>query len=292
MDNTINIKTVKKADKEYPEKLLHIEDSPETLYYIGTLPDPNKKSVSIVGSRNASSYGLTLAKTLSKILSENDVKVISGLALGIDSEAHIGAIDSNKPTYALMGCGVNICYPTYNANIYNKIIKCGGGIISDYEINTPPLPHNFPFRNRLIAGLSDVVIVVEGKNNSGSLITAEYALKQGKDIFACPGRIGDSLSEGTNNLIKQGAYILTSADDVLSYLGLFIDGILPKKTVDINDLDYYEKIIYDTLNNNTYHIDEISNLSHLSIDKCINILMSLQLKGLITSTISNYYKLI
>ena len=292
MDNTINIKTVRKADKEYPEKLLHIEDAPEILYFIGTLPDPNKKSVSIVGSRNASSYGLTLAKTLSKILSENDVQIISGLALGIDSEAHIGAIDANKPTYALMGCGVNICYPTYNANIYNKIIKCGGGIISDYEINTPPLPHNFPFRNRLIAGLSDVVIVVEGKNNSGSLITAEYALKQGKDIFACPGRIGDSLSEGTNNLIKQGAYILTSADDVLSYLGLFIDGILPKKSVDINSLDYYEKIIYDTLDKNTYHIDEISNMSHLPIDKCINILMSLQLKGLITSTISNYYKII
>lgn len=292
MDNNANIKYVKKGDINYPKKLLYIDDSPEKLYYIGSLPDPNKKSVSIVGSRNASSYGLTLAKTLSKILSENDVQVISGLALGIDSEAHIGAIDSNKPTFALVGCGVNICYPTYNSNIYDKIIKCGGGIISDYELDTPPLPHNFPFRNRLIAGLSDVIIVVEGKNNSGSLITAEYALKQGKDIFACPGRIGDSLSEGTNNLIKQGAYILTSADDVLSYLGLFIDGILPKKTYDIESLDYYEKIIYNTLINNTYHIDEISDKSHLPIEKCINIIMSLQLKGLITSTISNYYKLV
>lgn len=286
------IKIIKNTDKNFPRKLLNIEDPPNKLYYIGTLPDPNKKSVGIVGSRNASSYGLTLAKTISRILSENDVQVISGLALGIDTEAHIGAIDSNKNTYALMGCGVNICYPTYNANVYNKIIKTGGGIISEYEIDSPPLPYNFPYRNRLIAGLSDVVIVVEGKNNSGSMITAEYALKQGKDVFACPGRVGDAMSEGPNELIKQGAYILTSVDDVLSYLGLFIDGILPKKTFDINSLDYYEKIIYDILEKNTSHIDDISVLSNLSINKCLNILMSLQLKGIVTSTITNYYKLI
>ena len=286
------IKMIKNSDKNFPPKLLNIEDPPNKLYYIGTLPDPNKKSVGIVGSRNASSYGLTLTKTISRILSENDVQVISGLALGIDTEAHIGAIDSNKSTYALMGCGVNICYPTYNANVYKKIIKTGGGIISEYEIDSPPLPYNFPYRNRLIAGLSDVVIVVEGKNNSGSMITAEYALKQGKDVFACPGRVGDAMSEGPNELIKQGAYILTSADDVLSYLGLFIDGILPKKSFDINSLDYYEKIIYDILEKNTCHIDDISVLSNLSINKCLNILMSLQLKGIVTSTITNYYKLI
>lgn len=284
------IKIVPIGSSEYPSRLLNIKNAPKKLHIIGNMPDPNKKTIGIVGARAASDYGITLAKTISKNFSNNDIQVISGLAMGIDVAAHIGAISVEKPTFAVLGCGVNICYPTYNNNIYNKIVEYGGGIISELDEDTPPIPYNFPLRNRIISGLSDVVIVVEAKKTSGSLITADYALEQGKTIFACPGRVGDSLSIGTNNLIKQGAYILTSVDDVLSYLGLICDGILPKPTIDIDKLDYYEKIVYEVLEQNAIHIDEIVVKTKLPIAKIYNVLMSLELSGLAEMTIQNYYK--
>ena len=244
-------------DENYPKKLLNIKNPPKELYVLGNLPDFNKKIVSIVGARNCSEYGSTVAKSISKIFSKNNVQVISGLALGIDTCGHLGALEVEKPTFAVLGCGVNICYPTYNHNIYEKILEVGGGIISELPNDTPPLPYNFPLRNRIISGLSDVIIVVEAKKSSGSLITADFALEQGKDIFAVPGKVCDILSVGTNNLIKQGAYILTSADDVLEHLGIIVDGFIPKIKTDIEKLDYFEKIIYDILKVGTLHIDQI-----------------------------------
>ena len=281
---------VKKGDKDYPEQLLIIKDAPEKLYVRGNLPDIKKKTVSIVGARNCTDYGSTLAKTIARILSINDVQVISGLAMGIDTQGHIGAIEVEKPTFAVMGCGVDICFPTYNSNIYERILDYGGGIISEVEIGTPPLPYNFPLRNRIISGLSDVVIVVEARDKSGSLITADFALEQGKTIFACPGRVGDSLSRGTNNLIKQGAYILTSVDDVLEHLGLIVDGLIPKVEKDVSTLDYYEKLVYDALQEGTLHIDQIIEKIRLPIAKCLNTLMSLELNGFVETTINNYYR--
>ena len=283
-------KIVKKGDDDYPKKLLRIKDAPEKLYVRGNLPDVKKKTVSIVGARNSTDYGSTLAKTIARILSINDVQVISGLAMGIDTQGHIGAIEVAKPTFAVMGCGVDICFPTYNLNIYERILDYGGSIISEVEIGTPPLPYNFPLRNRIISGLSDVVIVVEARDKSGSLITADFALEQGKTIFACPGRVGDSLSRGTNNLIKQGAYILTSVDDVLEHLGLIVDGLIPKVEKDVSTLDYYEKLVYDALQEGTLHIDQIIERIRLPIAKCLNTLMSLELNGFVETTINNYYR--
>ena len=271
-------------DENYPKKLLNIKNPPKELYVLGNLPDFNKKIVSIVGARNCSEYGSTVAKSISKIFSKNNVQVISGLALGIDTCGHLGALEVEKPTFAVLGCGVNICYPTYNHNIYEKILELGGGIISELPNDTPPLPYNFPLRNRIISGLSDVIIVVEAKKSSGSLITADFALEQGKDIFAVPGKVCDILSVGTNNLIKQGAYILTSADDVLEHLGIIVDGFIPKIETDIEKLDYFEKIIYDILKIGTLHIDQIVEKAKLPINKCLNILISLELYGLVEST--------
>lgn len=283
-------KIIKKGDSEYPEKLMKIKDAPDKLYVRGKLPDPDKKSVSIVGARNCTDYGSTLAKTISRILSLNDVQVISGLAMGVDTKGHIGAIEVEKPTYAVLGCGVDICFPTHNTNVYERIIEYGGGIISELDIGMPPLPHNFPLRNRIISGLSDIVIVVEARDKSGSLITADYALEQGKTIFACPGRVGDSLSRGTNNLIKQGAYILTSADDVLEHLGLVVDGLMPKKEKDISTLDYFEKKIYDTIADDTLHIDQIVERTKMPVSKCLNTIMSLELNGFVETSVNNYYR--
>lgn len=281
---------IKRGDSDYPEKLLRIKGAPEKLYVRGKLPDPNKKTVSIVGARNCTEYGCTLAKTIARILSMNDVQVISGLAMGIDTQGHIGAIEVEKPTFAVMGCGVDICFPSHNSNVYEKILDYGGGIIAEVDIGTPPLPYNFPLRNRIISGLSDVVIVVEAREKSGSLITADFALEQGKTIFACPGRVGDSLSRGTNNLIKQGAYILTSADDVLEHLGLIVDGLMPKVENDINKLDYFEKQIYEILKDETLHIDQIVEKSKLPVSKCLNTLMSLELNGFVETSVNNYYR--
>ena len=275
---------------EYPERLRKLKGKPEKLYVRGRLPDPNKKTVAIVGARNASDYGLTLAKTISRILTLNDVQVISGLAMGIDTAGHMGAVEVEKPTFAVLGCGVDICFPSHNSNVFERILDCGGGIISELEVGTPPLPHNFPLRNRIISGLSDIVIVVEARGKSGSLITADYALEQGRTIFACPGRVGDSLSRGTNNLIKQGAYILTSADDVLEHLGLIVDGLIPKKEKDLNTLDYFEKTIYDVLQDETLHIDQIVAKTKIPVVKSLNIIMSLELNGFVETTINNYYR--
>ena len=260
-------RVIKKGDSDYPKRLERIKGAPERLYVRGSLPDPNKKTVSIVGARNCTDYGCTLAKTIARILSMNDVQVISGLAMGIDTQGHIGAIEVEKPTFAVMGCGVDICFPSHNSNVYKKILEYGGGILAEVEVGTPPLPYNFPLRNRIISGLSDVVIVVEARDKSGSLITADFALEQGKTIFACPGRVGDSLSRGTNNLIKQGAYILTSADDVLEHLGLIVDGLIPKAENDISKLDYFERLIYEVLKDETLHIDQIVEKVKLPVGK-------------------------
>ena len=283
-------RVVKKGDSDYPERLLKIKDAPEKLYVRGNLPNIHKKTVAIVGARNCTDYGSTLAKTIARILSMNDVQVISGLAMGIDTQGHIGAIEVEKPTFAVMGCGVDICFPSHNSNVYERILDYGGGIMAEVEVGTPPLPYNFPLRNRIISGLSDVVIVVEARDKSGSLITADFALEQGKTIFACPGRVGDSLSRGTNNLIKQGAYILTSTDDVLEHLGLIVDGLIPKVEKDMSKLDYFEKAIYEVLKNETLHIDQIVEKAKLPVSKCLNSLMSLELNGFVETTINNYYR--
>ena len=137
-------RVIKKGDSGYPEKLNKIKGAPEKLYVRGKLPDPNKKTVAIVGARNCTDYGSTLAKTLSRILSINDVQIISGLAMGIDTQGHIGAIEVEKPTFAVLGCGVDICFPSHNSNVYQKILDYGGGILAEVETGTPPLPYNFP----------------------------------------------------------------------------------------------------------------------------------------------------
>lgn len=195
-------------DEKYPKKLRTIYNPPYGLFYNGKLPDFSK-SVSIVGARKCSAYGKNMAELLGLSLSNAGYTVVSGMARGIDTCAHTGCLKGTCPTVAVLGNGVDIVYPKENGSLYEKI-AASGAVISEFPISAQPKPENFPIRNRIVAGLSDITIVVEAKLKSGSLITADMALEMGRDIYVVPGRIGDSLSEGCNKLIDQGAGIIYS----------------------------------------------------------------------------------
>ncbi len=208
------IQIINILDNEYPEKLKNIYAPPITLFAKGNIELLNKNSIGIVGSREPSNYGIKVARNISKELSENGLTIISGMARGIDTYSHIGAIDASGETIAVLGSGLDIIYPKENTNLYIEILK-KGLIISEYIVGTKPDACNFPQRNRIISGLSDGLLVVEAKKQSGTMITVDYSLEQGKEVYAVPGNIDSITSEGTNNLIKEGAKMVTSSSDIL-----------------------------------------------------------------------------
>ncbi len=216
INNNIEIITIK--DKNYPDKLKVIYDPPIVLYIKGNKSILNKKAMAIIGCRECTKYGENIAKNLAYNLSFNNINVISGLAKGIDSYAHKGCLMSSGKTIAVVGCGLDRVYPIENEYLFNDIIDKGGAIISEYIVGTKPVAKNFPRRNRIISGLSDSVIVVEAKKKSGTLITVDFALEQGKNIYAIPGNIDNPNAYGTNDLIKQGAKIITNLEDILEDL--------------------------------------------------------------------------
>lgn len=209
------IRTIDKMSPEYPERLRNIPDPPKLLYVIGSLPEDDRPSCAIVGARMCDHYGSTIARQYGRILASHGIRIISGMAIGIDSTAQAGALEGKGRTYAVLGCGVDICYPPGSRALYESV-AASGGIISELPPGTPPKRWNFPLRNRIISGLADLVLVVEAKSKSGSLITADYALEQGRTVYAVPGRVGDALSDGCNNLIAQGAGIASSPEILLS----------------------------------------------------------------------------
>ena len=207
-------------DDAYPERLSHYRDRPFALYVKGNLPLEERKTAAVIGARACSRYGRIYARKIARELAERQVQIVSGLAAGIDSEGHVGALDSGMPgaTYAVLGCGPEQCYPREHGLLADRIVEAGGGLISEFAPGTPPLAHHFPMRNRIISGLSDCILVMEARGRSGSLITVGQALEQGKEVFALPGRANDGLSEGCNCLIKTGAALLTGSREVLEYL--------------------------------------------------------------------------
>ncbi len=209
------MKVINKEDKNYPKGLLTISDPPEKLFVLGNEEILNKFGLAIVGSRNCTSYGENIAKSLAYNLSKYKINVISGMAKGIDSAAHIGAIIGKGKTIAVLGSGFNHIYPEENIELLKKIIKSGGVVITEYSEDVLPIPKNFPKRNRIISGLSQGVIVVEAGKRSGSLITAEIALDEGKEVFAIPGNVTSKTSKGTNGLIKDGAKLVENVIDIL-----------------------------------------------------------------------------
>lgn len=207
---------------EYPERLKHIPDPPYGLFVWGKLPKEKKPTVAVIGARQCSEYGKYMAEQCSKELVARGVDVISGMARGIDGIAHSAALKAGGETYAVLGCGVDICYPSEHRLLYEELKK-RGGLISEYPPGTQPRAGLFPMRNRIISGLADVVLIVEAREKSGTLITADMALEQGKEVYVVPGRMTDPLSRGCNRMIAQGAGILTSIDEMLWETGLLED---------------------------------------------------------------------
>lgn len=276
-----NIKYISVENKSYPEKLKNIYDYPYGIYMKGSIEQ--KKTIAIVGSRKCSEYGAEVTKTFGKELAQNNITVVSGMAKGIDSLAHWGALEANikHSTIAVLGCGLDICYPKENYELMNRIIE-NGAVISEYPLGTSPHSAFFPQRNRIISGLSEAIIVVEAARKSGSLITADQALEQGRDVFAVPGNITSKLSQGTNDLIRQGAMLVTSSNDVLNELGLDTSKY-NKKVVEKINSEYFlapdEKLVYDCISLEPQNIDVIFSKLECPINKLQYILTLLELKG-------------
>lgn len=215
--DTNKIKLITMFDDDYPETLKNIYDKPVILYAKGNVELLKKPGIAIVGSRSCSEYGKNVALKLAYDLAKHNITIISGLARGIDTYSHIGAVNAMGNTIAVIGNGLDRIYPYENRGLYERILQNNGLIITEYIMGTKPDRMNFPARNRIISALSDGVIVVEARKKSGALITADFALEQGKEIYAVPGNINSPNSQGTNELIKQGAYPITCMEDILMY---------------------------------------------------------------------------
>lgn len=223
-----NIRFVSCFESKFPEKLKVIPDEPFMVYYKGKLPEERIPSVAIIGARECSAYGEFIAKELGTCLGEQGIQVISGMAKGIDGISQMKALEAGGCSFAVLGCGVDVCYPKSNQRLYNELLV-KGGIISTYPPGTAPQARLFPARNRIVSGLADVLVVIEARRRSGTSITVEMALEQGKDIFAVPGRVTDRLSDGCNKMIKEGAHVLLSPEDFL----LDLQELLPVKMTEL-----------------------------------------------------------
>ncbi|HIX77814.1 MAG TPA: DNA-processing protein DprA [Candidatus Fusicatenibacter merdavium] len=206
------------GDKEYPARMKPLPGMPKGIYVKGKLPRDDLPSAAIVGGRACSAYGREQARRFARELAAAGVQIISGLASGIDAAAHEGALEGGGLTFAVLGCGVNICYPRENYPLMRRILEQEGGVLSEFQPGERPLAWHFPQRNRVISALADLVLVVEARQKSGSLITADYALEQGKSVYALPGRVNETLSEGSNRLIAQGAGIAVDPTALLEEL--------------------------------------------------------------------------
>ena len=202
---------VLQEEEGFPQKLLEIPDPPYGLFYKGKLPEQKQPSVAVIGARECSEYGRFVAEELGRYLGSQGIQVISGMARGIDGISQQAALSAGGTSYGVLGCGVDICYPAQNRRLYEELLE-KGGLLSTYAPGTKPLPQHFPPRNRIVSGLSDALIVIEARQKSGTLITVDMALEQGRDVYVVPGRLTDRLSDGCNHLLTQGAGVFLSPE--------------------------------------------------------------------------------
>lgn len=284
------IKIITYLDELYPANLINVYDRPAFLYVRGNL-NKDDINIAIVGSRLASTYGKYTTERISRELAHKGITIVSGMARGIDSAAHRGALAAQRRTIAVLGSGLDVVYPPENKKLFDAIIE-NGAVISEFPLGTPPRSNNFPARNRIISGMSYGVLVVEAGEKSGSLITARLALEQGREVFAVPGSIDASVSRGTNKLIKQGAKLIENADDILEEIFPQLEKTKalnappspkmqeePLKRYEI--LNEMEKKIIKFISGEHIHVDELISATGLSPADILSALMTMELKGLV-----------
>jgi DNA processing protein len=288
-----NIRLLTYTDPDYPPLLKEIYDHPLLLYLKGTLSPRDGQSIGIVGTRSASGYGRAVARKWSSQLAARGFTIVSGLARGIDTQAHWGTLEANGRTIAVLGYGFGYIYPKENARLYHEIEKTGA-IVTEYPWKKYHGKTSFPLRNRLIAGLSRATLVVESRQRGGSLITAHFANEYNRSVFSVPGPVNSATSRGTNRLIRDGATLVTSVDEITEeFEFLFPQELFTQKEVDskkkyIPKLDANEETLYAILTE-PYTLDQLSQKSDLSIEKVTTAMLTLELKGLVRALPGKMY---
>jgi len=281
-------------DEDYPESLRNISDSPICIYIksskrISELFPKAKTFFAIVGTRKPTSYGIQIAYKFSRELTEAGFIIVSGMAMGIDTIAHQAALDAGGKTIAVLGCGVNIVYPAINYQLYHNIIKTGGAVISEFPPNQTVLKGLFISRNRIISGLSRGVLIAEGGEYSGSLITAKYAGIQGKDVFAVPSPINSDMSRAPNLLIKEGAKLVTTVTDIYQEFNM---EITPRKKEDIRkNLNESEKSIFDILQKDPQTIDDLAIELKKTVSEVLNTISVMEIGGVLEKNMEKKYQI-
>lgn len=275
-----NIKTTTVLDQDYPANLRLICDPPPVLFYQGRWSEQDSQALAIVGSRRATVYGRKVAEQFGREMAANGFVIVSGLARGIDSAAHQGCLAAGGRTIAVLGSGSDVIYPRENVRLAEQI-KENGIIITEYPPGTPPLKGNFPARNRIIAGLSLGVLIVEAAVKSGALITADFALESGREVFAVPGPIMSPNSQGTNNLIKQGAKLVDQAGDILEEFAILEANTVPFEQLNLFKMTPDEQVIYECLGWEPVRIEELIVKTGWTASKVQTVLTLLELNGLI-----------
>ena len=277
-------------DEKYPRMLKNIDDPPSVIYYKGDLFDCNlDKTLAVVGSRRATGYA---REALAQIISElngTDICIVSGLASGIDTTAHVSALDNNLKTVGVIASGFDYTYPAANKELYKRIENGCGAVLSEYYPTFEPLKFRFPQRNRIVSGLSYGTLVAEASLKSGALITANLTLEQGRELMCIPGLITNPNTQGIYKLLKNGATLVTCADDILEALGWEIK-VEQKSLFSLPDLSEDEKVIYDTLEIEEKSVDELQAFTKLSIDNLLMYLTTMELKGIIKQVDGDRYK--
>lgn len=278
--------------KYYPGRLYDIPDPPLLLFVAGdiSLLGDDGPALAVVGARKSSVYGKTMADRISTEAARAGVTIVSGMALGIDGVSHRAALAAGGRTVAVLGSGVNVPYPRENYDIYHNIVNGGGAVVSENGLDIAPEAFRFPYRNRIISGMADAVFVAEAREKSGSLITADQALEQGRDVFALPGRATDVCSAGCNNLIKMGALCVTSATDILEELGVSTpDSAGAESGLNKKLLAPAEKKVYSCVRLESRHIDDICIEAGTGVSETTQILFGLEQKKLVRQVMRNYY---
>src|SRR5271156_137108 len=288
--NIPNCTLINWTDPEYPQNLLQIYDPPVLLYVRGDPQILNHPSISIVGTRRPTLYGTQMAERLGRDLAARGLVIASGMARGLDAIGHQGAMAANGRAIGVLGTGIDVCYPKENKKLYEKVLE-RGAIISEFPLRTHPAPENFPIRNRIVAGMPLGVIVVEGAQYSGSLITARLAMEFGREVFAVPGNVTQPVSFAPNQLIKQGAKLVTNAEDVVEELPTPVRAALVKaerpeaeqrNLIVSASLNPSEKKLYELLSaDESRHIDDIVERSGLNSSEVLATLFDLEMKGIV-----------